>query len=46
MRARIGSEDDIRELVVRFGRSAYLIWYRVGPNTVDVARIKHHREFR
>lgn len=45
-RGRAGPREHYRELVVPFGRSAYLIWYRVAQSTVDIARIKHHRERR
>lgn len=34
----------MRELVVPFGEAAYVIRYRVGPNIVLIARIRHSRE--
>jgi plasmid stabilization system protein ParE len=45
-RGRKGSREDLRELVVRFGRDAYIIQYRVEPSDVVVARIFHSREDR
>jgi plasmid stabilization system protein ParE len=43
-RGRPASEEDFRELVVRFGRTGYVIRYRVRDDVVDVTRIKHSRE--
>jgi plasmid stabilization system protein ParE len=45
-RGRVGPRDGFRELVVRFGRAAYIIQYRVDPETVFVTRIFHSREDR
>jgi len=43
-RGRPGPRPDLRELVVPFGKGAYLIAYRVFADRVIVARIRHSRE--
>ena len=43
-RGRIGKRPGWRELVIRFGRAAYVIQYRVDPDVVFVARIFHSNE--
>ncbi len=45
-RGRPAGPPGWRELVVRFGRAAYIIQYFVEPNTVFVARIFHSDERR
>jgi len=45
-RGRPGSEPDLRELIVPFGRGAYVVQYRVEADRVVVARIFHGREDR
>jgi plasmid stabilization system protein ParE len=45
-RGRSTPYPHVRELVKRFGRSAYLIQYRIYPDRVVVARIRHSREHR
>jgi len=45
-RARLGPEPGLRELIVPFGRGAYVVQYRVDPAEVVVARIFHGREDR
>ncbi len=45
-RARIVSNDGIRELVVRFGRDGYIVQYRVDESLVLVTRIFHGKERR
>jgi toxin ParE1/3/4 len=45
-RGRIGPAPDLRELIVPFGSSAYVVQYRVDPVAVVVARIFHGREDR
>jgi len=44
-RGRLVAEG-LRELVVRFGRGAYIIQYRVEPDRVVIARIFHSLEDR
>ncbi|WP_165190506.1 type II toxin-antitoxin system RelE/ParE family toxin [Caulobacter soli] len=34
----------MRELFAPFGNGAYVLRYRVGPNSVLIARIRHSRE--
>ena len=41
-RGRAGPRPGLRELVVRFGKGAYFIHYRVDETQVTVARIKHN----
>ena len=43
-RGRNGKRPGWRELVIRFGRAAYVIQYRVDPDVVFVARIFHSNE--
>jgi len=43
---RAGPRSGQRELVVRFGKGAYFIQYRVFESEVIVARIKHNLERR
>jgi plasmid stabilization system protein ParE len=43
-RGRPGPGPAVRELVVPFGRDAYLIQYRIEATTILVARIAHRRE--
>ena len=45
-RGRKGPFEELRELVVRFGRDADIIQYRVGPSEVIVARVFHSRQDR
>lgn len=45
-RGRPGPRPDLRELVVPFGAAAYLVQYRIGVDTVIVARVRHSRESR
>jgi plasmid stabilization system protein ParE len=45
-RGRPGKREHWRELIVRFGRSAYIVQYRVYPSAVLVTRIFHNRENR
>jgi plasmid stabilization system protein ParE len=45
-RGRVGPRPDLRELVVPFGGAAYLVLYRIGPQEVIIARVKHSRERR
>ena len=45
-RGRLAGPPGWRELVVRFGRAAYIIQYFVEPDTVFVARIFHSDERR
>ena len=45
-RGRKGPVEGLRELVVRFGRDAYIIQYRVGSSDVIVARVFHSRLYR
>ncbi len=43
-RGRRGPIANFRELVVAFGRSAYVLRYRVGEAEVLITRIRHARE--
>lgn len=43
---RTSSRHDLRQIVVRFGRSSYVIRYRVTDEAVYVIRIWHGREKR
>lgn len=43
---RPGSKPDTRELTIKFGRSSYLIRYRVTDDAVIVTRIWHGKENR
>ena len=45
-RGRPGPRKDLRELVVRFGRSRYIVRYAVREREVIVTRIWHGRERR
>jgi len=45
-RARSEPVHGLRELVVRFGRDAYIVQYRVEATLVIVARVFHSREDR
>jgi len=45
-RGRRGPDEGLRELVVRFGRDANVIQYRVTPSEAIVARVFHSREDR
>jgi plasmid stabilization system protein ParE len=45
-RGRSLGRDDRKELIVPFGRSAYFIQYRIWPDRILVARIRHSRERR
>jgi len=45
-RGRAGPHPGQRELVVRFGKGAYFIQYRVDDSQVIIARIKHNLERR
>ena len=45
-RGRRGPAEGLRELIVPFGRDAYIVQYRVEPALVIVARIFHGRERR
>lgn len=45
-RGRKHAASDARELVVPFGRDAYILRYRVEPDRVIVARVFHLREDR
>lgn len=43
-RGRMTTVPGLRELVVRFGRDAYIIQYRVDADSVVVARVFHSLE--
>jgi plasmid stabilization system protein ParE len=45
-RGRPGQRPDLRELVGKFGSQAYVIQYRIVPDTVLVSRGFHSREER
>jgi plasmid stabilization system protein ParE len=45
-RGRPGPRAGVRELVVAFGRDAYIFRYRVGADEVVVVSIRHFRERR
>lgn len=43
-RGHSGPRHDLRQIPVVFGNSGYVIQYRVSPDTVVIARIKHALE--
>jgi plasmid stabilization system protein ParE len=45
-RGRAAPRHRFREIVVPFGSAAYVIQYRIEPDRVIVARIRHSRERR
>jgi plasmid stabilization system protein ParE len=45
-RGRQGPMEGLREMVVRFGRDAYIVQYLVEAGVVTVARVFHGREDR
>ena len=45
-RGRPGPVEGLRELIVRFGRSRYIIRYQVREDAVVITRIWHGRERR
>jgi len=45
-RGRRGPDTGLRELVVRFGRDAYIVQYRVDDSEVIIARVFHSKEDR
>ena len=45
LRGRI-EPDDLRELMIPFGQSGYVVRYRVHPEHIVIARVFHMREDR